>query len=59
VAESAFVLAAMIIAINFSLHDFWNYSGIEGANETQNFVKNLAIMGGMLILGGINLKNKT
>jgi len=59
VAESAFVLAAMIIAINFSLHDFWNYSGIEGAHETQNFVKNLAIMGGMLILGGINLKNKT
>lgn len=58
VSEAAFVLAAMIIAINYSLHDFWNYSGIEGAHELQNFVKNLGIMGGMLVLGGLNLKKK-
>ncbi|PCI72031.1 MAG: hypothetical protein COB38_04745 [Gammaproteobacteria bacterium] len=54
VTEAAMVLAAMIIAINISLHDFWNYSGIEGAHELQNFVKNLGIMGGLLVLAGFS-----
>ena len=39
-----------IIVINLTLHDFWNFSGIEQAHETQNFVKNLAIAAGLLIL---------
>lgn len=50
VAYSALVLAAMIIAINFSLHDFWNFEGLAAQHETQNFVKNLGIFGGMLML---------
>jgi putative oxidoreductase len=56
VTEAALILAAMIILINFSLHDFWNYSGIEGAHELQNFGKNLGIMGGMLVLAGFSYK---
>ncbi len=56
VTEAALILAAMIILINFSLHDFWNYSGIEGAHELQNFVKNLGIMGGLLVLAGLSYK---
>lgn len=50
VSWSALVLAAMIVAINFSLHDFWNFEGIAAQHETQNFVKNLGILGGMLML---------
>ena len=56
VSEAAFILATMVVVINFSLHDFWNYSGIEGAHELQNFVKNLGIMGGLLVLSGFSYK---
>ncbi len=52
VTYAAFGCAAYILVINFSLHDFWNFSGMEAAHETQNFVKNLGIMAGCLILGG-------
>ena len=50
--------AAYIIVINFSLHDFWNFTGMEGAHETQNFVKNLGIMAGCLILAGLTPMEK-
>lgn len=53
VVYAAFGSAAYIIVINFCLHDFWNFSGMEGAHETQNFVKNLGIMAGCLILAGL------
>lgn len=52
VGLAAYGCAAYILVINFSLHDFWNFSGIEGAHETQNFVKNLGILAGALILAG-------
>ena len=52
VAYAAYGCAAYIIVINFSLHDFWNFTGIEAAHETQNFVKNLGIMAGCLMLAG-------
>ncbi len=45
-------LAALVIAINFSLHDFWNFSDVEGRHELQNFVKNMAVFGGLLVLAG-------
>ncbi|RXJ71731.1 hypothetical protein CS022_19990 [Veronia nyctiphanis] len=51
-AIMAIVLAAMVVLINLNLHDFWNYSGIVQAHETQNFVKNLGILAGLLILAG-------
>ncbi|EAT13589.1 DoxX family protein [Bermanella marisrubri] len=55
VAPAAFVLAAMVVVINICLHDFWNYSGVEGAHEMQNFVKNLGILGGLLVLASFDL----
>lgn len=46
------LFACLVLAINFNLHDFWNYSGVEGQHELQNFVKNLGILAGILILAG-------
>ncbi len=40
------------LLVNFNLHDFWNFSGIEGVHQTQNFVKNLGILAGYLMLAG-------
>ncbi|WP_220745261.1 DoxX family protein [Shewanella colwelliana] len=46
------LLAGLVLVINVSLHDFWNFSGVEGAHEMQNFVKNLGILAGLLVLAG-------
>ena len=43
---AAYGCAVYIIIININLHDFWNFSDIEGMHETQNFVKNLGILAG-------------
>ena len=52
-------LAAMILLINLNLHDFWNvYEGVDAKHETQNFVKNLAIFAGLLLLAAINMEQK-
>lgn len=49
---TALMFALMILAINIVMHDFWNvYEGLSQAHETQNFVKNLAIMAGLLVFG--------
>ena len=47
---AAYGCVAYILVINLCLHDFWNYTGIEGAHELQNFVKNLGILAGCLVL---------
>ena len=45
------VLVIATLLINFYIHDFWNMSdNPDKAHETQNFVKNLGIMAGLLIL---------
>tara|TARA_X000000950_G_scaffold274818_1_gene360399 strand:- start:2180 stop:2563 length:384 start_codon:yes stop_codon:yes gene_type:complete len=45
------VLAGVTILINLYIHDFWNMvDNPDQAHETQNFVKNLGIMAGLLIL---------
>ena len=52
--------AAMIILINVNLHDFWNvYELVNTKHETQNFVKNLAIFAGLLLLAAVNIEEKT
>jgi len=45
-----------IIVINGLMHDFWNFSGVESAHELQNFIKNLGILAGLLVLAGISAK---
>jgi putative oxidoreductase len=43
-----------ILVINVLLHDFWHFTGIEGAHEMQNFIKNLGILAGLLVLAGMS-----
>ena len=51
IKESALILAALTIFINIGMHDFWNeYPNTDAGHETQNFVKNLAIFAGLLVL---------
>ena len=51
IKESALILAALTIFINIGMHDFWNeYPNTDASHETQNFVKNLAIFAGLLVL---------
>jgi len=46
------LLALFVVVINVSLHDFWNFMGVEAAHEMQNFIKNLGILAGLLVLAG-------
>ena len=49
----AFVLAGLTLVISIFMHNFWTYeAGMEQAHETQNFVKNLAIMAGLMFVAG-------
>ena len=51
IKESALILSALTIFINIGMHDFWNeYPNTDAGHETQNFVKNLAIFAGLLVL---------
>lgn len=55
---AAYGCVLYILLVNFNLHDFWNFSGIEGAHETQNFVKNLGILAGCLMLAGFTARQE-
>jgi putative oxidoreductase len=57
VAICALILAAMVLVINVNLHDFWNvYEGVDSGHELQNFVKNLGIFAGLLLLAALNFE---
>ena len=45
-----------ILLINGLMHDFWHFTGTEAAHEIQNFIKNLGILAGLLVLAGISPK---
>ncbi len=47
-----------IVVINVTMHDFWHFTGEEAAHETQNFIKNLGILAGLLVLAGISPKRR-
>ncbi len=49
----SFVLAGLVLLISLVLHDFWTMeASLQRSHETQNFVKNMAIMAGLLLLAG-------
>ena len=48
----AYGFVVYVLLVNFMLHDFWTMSGDVVARETQNFVKNLGIVAGLLVLAG-------
>lgn len=47
-----FGFVAYILIVNFMLHDFWTMSGEAALRETQNHIKNLGILAGLLVLAG-------
>ena len=48
---AAFLLAGLTLLINHFMHDFWNdYPGGNPQHELQNFIKNLGIFAGLLLL---------
>lgn len=61
---AAFLLAGMTLVISLYMHSFWSLpEGADVARETQNFVKNMAIMAGLLTLsargaGQFSIDNK-
>jgi putative oxidoreductase len=53
--QTAIILAGLTIFINLGMHDFWNeYPNTNASHEMQNFVKNLGIFAGLLVLIGAN-----
>ncbi len=55
IQEPAIILATLTIFINVGMHDFWNeYPGTDAGHEMQNFVKNLGIFAGLLVLSASN-----
>lgn len=53
------ILASMVLIINFQLHDFWNFTGVDGAHELQNFIKNLGIFAGLLVLSAYSWQSES
>jgi putative oxidoreductase len=52
VRSTALGFVVYIALINILLHDFWHFDGMVAAHERQNFIKNLGIAAGLLILAG-------
>lgn len=48
--------ALLVIVINVMMHNFWNFEGLAAAHETQNFIKNLGIFAGLLVLAAASPK---
>ncbi len=52
----AFLLAGLTLVISIFMHDFWNVEeAVQQQHETQNFIKNLAIMAGLMFAAGAPL----
>jgi putative oxidoreductase len=48
----ALVLFVFLIPTTLVFHNFWAHSGAEQMNQMQHFLKNLTIMGGLLMIVG-------
>ncbi|MCA9202120.1 MAG: DoxX family protein [Planctomycetales bacterium] len=46
----ALLLFVFLIPVTFIVHDFWTYEGQEQQTQMINFIKNLAVMGGTLMV---------
>lgn len=50
----AFLLAGLTLVISLVMHGFWTMEpGLQTSHETQNFIKNMAIMAGLLVTAGL------
>lgn len=53
VCLTALGFVVYVLLVNVMLHDFWNnHPGVSSERETQNFIKNLGILAGLLVLAG-------
>ncbi|MFT6778113.1 MAG: putative oxidoreductase [Paraglaciecola sp.] len=51
---AAFLLAGLTLIISIYMHNFWTLpEGMERGHEIQNFIKNMAIMAGLLIISNM------
>ncbi len=56
----AFLLAGLTLVISVFMHDFWNMDeGVQRAHEMQNFIKNMAIMAGLMFVAGTRKASPT
>lgn len=53
---TAIGFVAYTLIVNFNLHDFWTMEGDAAQREMQNFIKNLGIVAGLLVLAGASPK---
>jgi putative oxidoreductase len=57
---TAFLLAGLVLVISCVMHDFWNITdALQQQHETQNFMKNMAIMAGLMVMAGGNAAAST
>jgi putative oxidoreductase len=47
---SGLLLAAFLVPVTLVFHAFWNFTGVEQQQQLVEFMKNLAIMGGLLAI---------
>jgi len=60
VRMTAFLLAGLVLVISCVMHDFWNITdALQQQHETQNFMKNMAIMAGLMVIAGGNAAAST
>jgi len=53
---TALGLVLYVLLVNALLHDFWNdHAGVSSEREMQNFIKNLGILAGLLVLAGYSV----
>ena len=53
VCLTALAFVVYVLLVNVLLHDFWaDHPGVSSEREMQNFIKNLGILAGLLVLAG-------
>ena len=55
---AAYGFVVYVLLVNFMLHNFWTMSEDMVAREMQNFIKNLAILAGLLVVAGYALPRR-
>ena len=51
----SFILAGLTLVISLVMHDFWTMPAgeLQTGHEMQNFIKNMAIMAGLMVAAGL------
>jgi putative oxidoreductase len=55
----AIILIFFVVAATFYGHDFWNQTGADQKNNIMHALKNLSIIGGLLIIAGMGRGPRT